>query len=58
MISEQLPSLNSRKAPLWRQSRLVKKSLAFLFEEINALKRQVQSKADKTTSSKKKNKEG
>jgi hypothetical protein len=33
-----------------------KKSLAFLFEEINALKRQL--KPEKTTSSKKRNKEG
>jgi hypothetical protein len=35
-----------------------KKSLAFLFEEINALKRQLQLKPEKTASSKKRNKEG
>jgi hypothetical protein len=35
-----------------------KKYLAFLFKEINALKRQVQLKPEKTASSKKRNKEG
>jgi hypothetical protein len=35
-----------------------KKSLAFLFEEINALKRQLQLKPEKTANSKKRNKEG
>jgi hypothetical protein len=35
-----------------------KKSLTFLFEEINALKRQLQLKPEKTASSKKRNKEG
>jgi hypothetical protein len=35
-----------------------KKSLAFLFEEIDALKRQLQSKPEKTASSKKSTKEG
>jgi hypothetical protein len=34
-----------------------KKSLAFLFEEINALERQLQLKPEKTASSKKRNKE-
>jgi superfamily II DNA/RNA helicase len=34
-----------------------KKSLAFLFEEIHALKRQLQLKPEKTASSKKRNKE-
>jgi hypothetical protein len=35
-----------------------KKSLALLFEEINALKSKLQLKPEKTASSKKRNKEG
>jgi hypothetical protein len=59
LIAEQSPNLNSRK-----RTRLAlkpkldpeKKSLAFLFEEIHALKRQL--KPEKTASSKKSTKEG
>jgi hypothetical protein len=35
-----------------------KKSLAFLFEEFNTLKRQLQLKPEKTASSEKRNREG
>jgi hypothetical protein len=54
LIAEQLPNLNSRKKAYFEaKSGLRKKSLAFLFKEINALKRQLQLKPEKTASSKK-----
>jgi hypothetical protein len=45
-----------KKAPFEAKAGPGKKSLAFLFEEINALKRQL--KPDKTASSKKRKEEG
>jgi hypothetical protein len=52
LIAEQLPNLNSRKRlTLKPKAEPGKKSLAFLFEEINALKRQL--KPEETASSKK-----
>jgi hypothetical protein len=57
LIAEQLPNLNSRnnKSCFESKSGPGKKSLAFPFEEINALKRQL--KPENTASSKKRNKE-
>jgi hypothetical protein len=54
LISEQLPNLNSRKRPALKPKLHPERSLwpfFFLFEDINALKRQL--KAKKATSSKK-----
>jgi hypothetical protein len=54
LIAEQFPYLNSRKnnkACFEAKAGTGKKSLAFLFEKINALKRQL--KPEKTVSSKK-----
>jgi hypothetical protein len=52
LIAKQLPNLNSRKRlALKPKAEPGKKSLAFLFEEIDALKRQL--KPEKTASSKK-----
>jgi hypothetical protein len=52
LIAEQLPNLNSRKRRCFEaKAGPGKKSLAFHFEEINALKRQL--KPEKTASSKK-----
>jgi hypothetical protein len=57
LIAEQLPNLNSRKKACFEaKAEPGKKPLVFLFEEINALKRQL--KPEKTTCSKKTNKEG
>jgi hypothetical protein len=56
LIAEQLPNLNSRRACFEAKAEPGKKSLAFLFKEINALKRQL--KPEKTASSKKSTKEG
>jgi hypothetical protein len=54
LIAEKSPNLNSRKkAHFEAKAEPGKKSLAFLFEEINALKRQLQLKPEKTASSKK-----
>jgi hypothetical protein len=47
-----------KKAHFEAKSGPGKKSLAFLFEEINALNRQLQLKPEKTASSKKSTKEG
>jgi hypothetical protein len=59
LIAEQSPNLNSRKKlALKPKAGPGKKSLAFLFEEINALKRQLQLTPEKTASSKKSTKEG
>jgi hypothetical protein len=55
LIAEQLPNLNSRKRTriaLKPKAGPGKKSLAFFFEEINALKVQLQSKPEKTACSK------
>jgi hypothetical protein len=55
LIAEQLPNLNSRKKACFEAKAVPrKKSLAFLFEEINALKRHLQLNPKKTASSKKK----
>jgi hypothetical protein len=51
LIAEQSPNLNIRKRFFEDKAGPGKKSLAFVFEEINALKRQL--KAEKTASSKK-----
>jgi hypothetical protein len=57
LIAERLPNLISRKRlALKTKAEPGKKSLAFLFEEINALKRQL--KPGKTARSKENNKEG
>jgi hypothetical protein len=58
LIADKLPNLNSRKKiKLASKPKLnPERSLAFLFEEIDALKRQL--KPEKTASSKKRNKEG
>jgi hypothetical protein len=57
LIAEKLPNLNSRKRLALKEAKAGpgKKSLAFLFEEIDALKRQL--KPEKTASSKRRNKE-
>jgi hypothetical protein len=58
LIAERLLNLNSRKwACFEAKAEPRKKSLAFLFEEISALKRQLQLKFEKTASGKKSNKE-
>jgi hypothetical protein len=51
LIAEQLPNLYSRKRLALKPKGPGKKSLAFLFEEINALKRQLN--PEKSASSKK-----
>jgi hypothetical protein len=56
MIAEQLSSLNSRKRLALKSKLDLERSLwpsCFLFEEVNALKRQL--KPEKTASSKKRN---
>jgi hypothetical protein len=59
MIAEQSPNLNSRKkARFEANAEPGKQSLAFLFEEINALKRHLQLMPENTASSKKSTKEG
>jgi hypothetical protein len=57
LIVEKLPNIKQQEEACFEiKVRSVKKSLAFLFEEINALKRQL--KPEKTASSKKSIKEG
>jgi lipoprotein NlpI len=60
LIAERLPNLNSRKRLALKPKMDPERSLWLYlpFEEINALKRQLQLKPEKTASSKKRNKEG
>jgi hypothetical protein len=55
LIAEQLKNLNSRKRLALKPKLDPERILAFFFEEINALKRQM--KPEKTASSKNRNKE-
>jgi hypothetical protein len=61
LIAEQLPNLNSRRRLPLKPKLDLERSLwpsLFFFEEINALKRKLQLKPEKTASSKKRTKEG